>query len=353
LLYPLKFQPVYKDYLWGGRNLEKLGRKLPQGIIAESWEVSAHPDGLSVISNGPEAGLILNDYLMKYGKAAVGELVAEQYLMRFPLLVKLIDANQQLSVQVHPDDEYAAQNEAGEFGKTEMWYIISAEPGAEIVYNLKPGVTKEVFRQAIKAEQIGEQLQYMEVFAGDVIFIPAGVVHALGAGIVLVEIQQSSNATYRVYGYNRTDANGNKRPLHIDKALEVIDFDNQQLFKSKGLKLNLNSEVARSVLTVNPYFIVELYEVDGDVFENATGDCFCLYTFIEGTATLTSAAGSLPIDVPESVFIPAKMGKYQITGSFKALKSYIYNINNRNSLLTFLKQAYDETEINKVFWGVF
>jgi mannose-6-phosphate isomerase len=257
MFYPFKFQPVYKDYIWGGRNFEKLGKTLPKGIVAESWEVSCHPDGVSIIENGEFRGIPLPSMVDIYGRILVGTALPEKDLRKFPLLVKFIDANKDLSVQVHPDDNYANTYENGEYGKNEMWYIMSAEPGAKLIYDVVPGTTRESFRRAVEEDNIEHCLKSMEVFPGDVINIPSGLIHAIGKGILLAEIQQNSNTTYRVYDYNRTDKNGSKRPLHIGKALDVIDFDaSGRKEKYRGLEISAGADSSKKFLIANSYFSV-------------------------------------------------------------------------------------------------
>lgn len=223
ILYPLKFQPVYKDYLWGGRNLEKLGRRLPAGKAAESWEVSGHADGVSIIANGEHSGLSLPEFFRRFGQKAMGSALPRQYIQEFPLLVKLIDAQDRLSVQVHPTDEYARTHEGG-FGKNEMWYIIDAKPGARLIYDLVPETDQEKFAQAIARGTIGDCLQSVEVQPGDVFNIPAGLVHGIGEGILLAEIQQSSNLTYRIYDYDRVDAQGREKAPACGKSSRGYRF---------------------------------------------------------------------------------------------------------------------------------
>jgi mannose-6-phosphate isomerase len=322
-LYPLKFFPVYKDYLWGGRNLEKLGKALPAGIIAESWEISAHPDGVCTIANGEMAGLSFPDYLKRFGRDAIGRLLPEHYAAQFPLLVKLLDANQQLSVQVHPDDEYAGTHGGG-LGKNEMWYIIDAKPGASIIYGVRPGTTRESLGRAVREGRILDCLQQVRVAPGDVFDIPAGMVHGLGAGIVLAEIQQSSNLTYRIYDYDRIDAQGNKRPLHVEPALEVIDFQSAgREPKLQTAPVALGTVGTRARLVANDYFITELYEVNGTFPEQAEGERFFINIFIAGEGIIRYQGGVLPVKAAESVFIPATLGKYTVEGRLKFLKAYI------------------------------
>lgn len=320
MLYPLKFVPVYKDYIWGGRNLERLGRVLPEGLVAESWEISGHPDGISIVANGALAGISLPELLRKYGKEIIGTKLPESYIRQFPLLIKLIDANQQLSVQVHPDDQYAAAHEGG-YGKNEMWYIISAEPGASIIYDLVPGTTRETLAAAIGEGRIENNLKTVPVVAGDVFNIPAGMVHGLGAGIIVAEIQQSSNLTYRLYDYNRTDAKGRQRPLHIEQALEVIDFKSAgQRRKLAGIIKQNHSGFLRKELIANEYFEVDICELDGEVVQNTNGQRFFSYIFLEGDGKINCLGGSVNYKAAESILVPAAIGEYTIEGKAKFLK---------------------------------
>ena len=323
MFYPIKMIPVYKDYIWGGRNLERLGRSLPEGIVAESWEVSAHPDGVSIIANGEFAGLSLPELLAKYGKLIIGTKLPEEYIRQFPLLIKLIDANQQLSVQVHPDDQYARTHEGG-YGKNEMWYVIAADPGAEIIYGLVPGTDRESLREAVRENRIESCLNIIPVAAGDAFNIPAGTIHGLGAGIVLAEIQQSSNLTYRLYDYNRRDALGNKRSLHIEKALEVIDYNFVgQAGKLKVLVAEDRPGLVRKQLIANLFFEVDLYELDGQTHETTNGERFFSYTFIEGSGRFIYRGGALRFKMAETILIPAALEDYTIEGKSKYLKTAI------------------------------
>ncbi len=323
MFYPIKLIPVYKDYIWGGRSLERLGRNLPEGIVAESWEVSAHPDGVSIIANGEFAGLSLPELLAKFGKRITGTKLPERYIRQFPLLIKLIDANQQLSVQVHPEDQYALTHEGG-YGKNEMWYIIKADPGAEIIYGLVPGTTRESLGEAVRENRIEGCLNTIPVSAGDAFNIPAGMVHGLGAGIVLAEIQQSSNLTYRLYDYNRRDNLGNRRPLHIEKALEVIDFNfPSQAGKLKPIVQENVPGLIKKRLIDNSYFEVDLYELDGETHLTTNGERFFCYTFIEGNGRFIYQEGALQFKRAESVLIPAALGDYVIEGKTEYLKTGI------------------------------
>ncbi|HFE65745.1 MAG TPA: mannose-6-phosphate isomerase, partial [Chloroflexi bacterium] len=225
-LYPLTFTPVLKDYIWGGRHLEALGRKLPPGIIAESWEIAAHEDGTAVVNNGRFAGKLLTEVQAELGLDLIGKKCAwAQERSKFPLLIKLLDANRPLSVQVHPDDAYALAREGNELGKTEMWVVLRAEPGAEIILGVTKGTTPELFRAGIENGRLEPYLHRIKVKKGDHICVPAGSLHAIMSGLLIAEIQQNSNTTYRVYDWNRVGVDGRPRPLRIDKALDVINFD--------------------------------------------------------------------------------------------------------------------------------
>lgn len=324
MFYPLKFKPVYKDYIWGGRGLEKIGKKLPEGIVAESWEVSCHPDGLSVVDNGRFEGVPLRELIRQYPYEILGSALEAKHFEKFPLLIKFIDANDNLSVQVHPDDDYAFKNENGEYGKNEMWYIIDAVPGAKLIYDVKPGITKDMFEQAVKNKTIGECLKYVEVKAGDVINIPAGLVHAIGKGILLAEVQQNSNTTYRVYDFDRVDKEGRPRPLHIDKALDVIDFNSTgRKEKYTGLKYLESNDAVKHMLAATKYFCVEKHEINGTICEEADGTRFLIYSFIDGEGFIEGTFGKENISKGESVLIPACMGKFNISGRMMCIVSYM------------------------------
>lgn len=321
MFYPMKFESVYKDYLWGGRNLTKIGKEIPNSKVAESWELSCHPDGMSMIKNGPFRGRTLQSLIDEYGKEIIGNARKD-----FPLLVKLIDANDKLSVQVHPDDEYALANE-GEYGKNEMWYILAAKPDASLVYDVKPDVTKESFTRAVIENRVEDCLQTIPVRPGDFVYIPAGMVHAIGDGIVLAEVQQNSNTTYRIFDYHRKDAHGNSRPLHTEKAMEVIHFrkDHKAIFE--GLHYELPGEGTAAILVANTYFSVELYKVFGAIRQSTEKRQFHIYLCIEGEGTVQWDENKLSFHKGETFLIPSALGTYSITGDFKALKAYVPELN--------------------------
>lgn len=219
---PFLLKPVGKDYLWGGKRLQsEFGKDCGMNPLAETWECSTHPDGISIVVSGIYAGQNLKEVLEEHPEylGSCSDTYSE-----LPIIIKLIDAQQNLSVQVHPNDAYAKTYENGQNGKTEMWYILDAAPDAHLVYGFCQTISRSELRQHLENGTIEPYLNWIHVKKGDVFFIKAGTVHAIGAGILLAEIQQSSNLTYRLYDYNRTDQNGNKRKLHIERALNVIDM---------------------------------------------------------------------------------------------------------------------------------
>ena len=311
---PVKLSPAFKDYLWGGKRLRKDYHKVCSlEKIAESWELSAHKDGQSVIAEGAYQGMTLSEYVQAVGVSVLGKN-AEKYDY-FPLLIKLIDAKGNLSVQVHPDDAYALEHE-GEYGKTEMWYILDCDEGASLYYGFAKDVTKDEYRAAICDGKLTELLNRVEVKPGDVYFIPAGTVHAIGAGIVICEIQQNSNTTYRVYDYNRRDKDGNLRPLHIDKALEV-----STLTKSPALPVIPDGDDV--LLCECAYFEVRRLRF-ADVGEiTANGDSFLSLTVTSGEGILTHAEGSLHFTKGDTLFIPAADGVCRIEGKCEIIQAKV------------------------------
>jgi mannose-6-phosphate isomerase len=324
-LYPMTFEPVLKDYLWGGRNLERLGRPLPpQGIIAESWEIAGHPDGTSRVANGPFAGQLLTQVHAQLGLDLIGRNSAwAQARGRFPLLIKLLDAQRSLSVQVHPDDAYALAHEEGELGKTEMWVVLHAEPEAELILGVRAGTTPAVFRQALQAGHLEPYLHRLPVKAGDHVCVPAGSLHAIMAGTLLVEIQQNSNTTYRVYDWNRLGADGKPRPLHIARALEVIDFDQVEPTLCPAVLIAADGQIRRFSLCQTPYFVTERVEMAaGAVYHgHCTGASLEIWGAIDGRVTIND----LPLAAVHFALLPAALGEFAVTANGPAtlLRTYV------------------------------
>ncbi len=317
--YPMLFKPVLKDYIWGGRNLEKFGRILPDsGIVAESWEISSHKDGMSYIINGIHAGKSLQDVQELLGEDLVGshnQWAIERKI--FPLLVKLLDANQRLSIQVHPNDEYARLNEGNELGKSEMWVVLDAHPDAAIMYGFSQQVTPQILLQAITGGTLEKYLKKLPIKAGDHICIPAGTLHTILGGAVMAEIQQNSNTTYRVYDWNRVGENGQPRTLHIEKALDVINFD------QVGCKLPIpelvekQANFTREVLCKNEYFTTERISMhpNGNYSGFCGGSTLEIWGILSGEA---SVAGQNLAEI-QFVLLPANLGVFSVSSNQDAV----------------------------------
>lgn len=320
--YPLMFEPVLKEMVWGGTLLsEKYGRCAKSDKIGESWDVSCHKNGESAVANGMFRGFSLKDLIEKYPREILGPSFGRP--VEFPLLLKLIHANDVLSVQVHPPDSYAQSHEGEQFGKTEMWYILEAEANAELVYGLKHGTDKAAFCKHMEDNKLGECLNRLSVKAGDAVFIPAGLVHAVGKDILLCEIQQSSDLTYRVYDWNRTGIDGKPRKLHIEQALDVIDFNmTYPVSPIPGLSVD-EPGCVRTYLVGCRYFAVEKIDIQTHVSENTYGERFHTLTVIEGAGEVIFKSGSLNFKTGDSLLLPAIMDKYEIRGQCRAIKSYV------------------------------
>jgi len=323
-LYPLLFEPIFKDYLWGGRNLEKFGRNLPkEGNIAESWDIAAHPDGTTRVINGEFAGYPLTELQKELGLDLIGTNNRwAQERGKFPLLIKLLDANRPLPVQVHSNDEYALKNEGNELGKTEMWVVLHAEANAELILGVKKGTTPQKFRTGIENGNLEPYLHRLPVKKGDHICVSAGTLHAIMDGIVIAEIQQNSNTTYRVYDWNRVGADGNPRPLHIEKALDVINFAQIEPTLEKPLLLSDSNGVYASRLCANPYFRTEKVEMDAD----ATYRGFCLGSTMEiwGAVEGQITINNLPLNPVQFTLLPAAMGEFEIKTKTDAILLRVY-----------------------------
>lgn len=303
-LYPFVFDPILKEKIWGGNRLETVLRHKAMNHCGESWEVSGLVGDESVISNGFLAENNLNELLEIYLTDLVGEKNYEKYGLGFPLLIKFIDANDNLSVQVHPDDELA-KRKYGQSGKTEMWHVIAAEPGAGLYVGFNQKVTKEQYVQAVEDGTLAELLKFYPVQPGDTFMIPAGTVHAIGKGVLLAEIQQPSDVTFRIFDWNRVDDEGNPRELHTAEALEAIDFDlNLGTFKV-DYKPELNKTIP---LVHSEYFNTNLIEFDQVLTKSfAQIDSFVIYMCLEGFMHLEYGDEHIVFKTGDVVLIPAEM----------------------------------------------
>jgi mannose-6-phosphate isomerase len=327
-LYPFLLNPIFKHRIWGGRRLETmLGKKLPADEpIGESWEISCRGEDNSAIRNGALAGKTLRDVMERHPEELLGSEKNLRFL-RFPLLNKFIDANELLSVQVHPDDKNAARFPGAE-AKTEAWYIIHAEPGATLVKGLKPGVTRAKFEEAIRVGTVPQLLNIFPVHSGDTIFVPAGTVHAMGAGLVVCEIQENSDTTFRVYDWGRVGPDGKPRQLHIEQAIEVINFNDNSPEKVPVLGI-MEGANRRRFLVACRFFAAELLELQAPAAETTGGKRFDTYMLLEGKATITTkSAADVAVSSGDSILIPASVGEYKIepSGRCKMIKVFVPDI---------------------------
>ncbi|MGL5279753.1 MAG: type I phosphomannose isomerase catalytic subunit [Cetobacterium sp.] len=319
----LKFKKNLVEKVWGGRGFEKtLGFQLPTDeLYGESWEVSCHPAGMSYVESGELEGKSLEDIFRKYGKELVGEEIVEKYGEKFPLLIKYLDINDKLSVQVHPSDEYALRVEK-EFGKSEVWYVMEASSDAKLILGLKKEITPEIYKEKVDKKDFTGLFNEVSVKKGDFIDVKPGVVHGTLEGSILIcEIQQNSDTTYRIYDFDR-EVNGVKRELHLDKAMDVIEF---------GKDVEISSEVSREKIKVQDatveelirgeYFSIDRLLVDG-VFEDESYKNFKIYSILDGEGKLNSNGVEYIVKKGDTYFIPAKT-PVTINGKLEVMKSYI------------------------------
>ena len=301
MLYPLKFHPILKKKIWGGEKLAYKSNEHEEAI-GESWEISAVEDNISVVSNGILADNDLQELIVVYMGELVGDHVYEKFGIEFPLLIKYIDANDDLSIQVHPDDETAKERHNA-YGKTEMWYMVDAEKDASLVLGFNQEIDKNTYLQALHQNKLMDLLNVQKVKKGESFFIPAGLVHAIGKGCFIAEIQQTSDITYRIYDYNRKDANGNTRELHTDLATDVIDYSYHPQHK-----VNYTPHDNQSVQLVKcPYFTTNLLVFDRDIEkEYVRLDSFVIYMCLQGKFTITTGeCDPVLVNKGETVLVPA------------------------------------------------
>lgn len=309
----LKLEPAFKDYLWGGTKLKTEYKKQSDlDIVAESWELSNHPAGSSIITNGNYANMTFVEYLEKEGKKVWGKNA--QDFENFPVLIKFIDAKQALSIQVHPDDEYALHVEK-EFGKNEVWYILDCEPGSFLYFGVNQSLSKESFRKHIEDNTLLDVLNKVEVNKGDVFFIEAGTIHAIGAGIMICEIQQNSNSTYRVYDFGRVDANGNSRELHIDKAVDVSRLTPSEKTYGQQPKESLSDDNTKSTLATCKYFTTSAFDVKDSITLCADENSFHSLIILEGEGSVVRGEENVTYKKGDSIFLPAGAQDYTVNGN--------------------------------------
>lgn len=319
--YPLKLKGALRETIWGGtRLMTEYGKVTALPNVAESWELSCHPAGLSVITEGPDAGMTLLDWIDRHGPGVVGARAAK--FDRFPLLIKLIDAKRDLSVQVHPNNTYARCIDH-EPGKTELWYIVDCEPGASLLYGFQRKVTREEVERRVADGTLLDICERVPVHRGDVFFIPAGTLHAIGGGILLCEIQQSSNATYRLYDYGRLDRNGQPRELHVKKALDVLRYGPADRSHAPQAQIGSYDGAEIGLLRSCPFFTAYIVRLRSQATFYAGIGSFHSFTVLRGSLHLTAGDTNLMFRQGETAFIPAGLGAYTVDGAAEFVLSEV------------------------------
>ena len=316
--YPLQFEPVFRSYIWGGRRLESVLQKpLPDDgrDYAESWEVVDHGNDQSVVANGPLRGSTLSDLVQNHGQWLLGR---NSSAPKFPLLFKFLDCQRNLSVQVHPNDEQGAKLDPPDLGKTEAWVVMSAEPGSKLYAGLLPGVDETTLRSHIKEGTVGQVLHSIQPQAGDCVFIPAGTVHALGEGLLVAEIQQSSNTTFRLFDWNRVDDNGNARPLHIEQGVAVIDFDRQPVAVSQPVASDASH--VECLVRCDKFVLDRATLEPSESIDIGGDDAFHIVAVIEGRVTI----GGNQIERGQTRLLPAALGTTKIASQSKTILLDMY-----------------------------
>lgn len=301
----LPLKPYFREMIWGGRGLrERYNKPLPSGrAIGESWEVSAYPDMESTVAAGPLSGWTLGRLVQAYGGELLGGGVLDRYNSRFPLLIKLLDARQDLSIQVHPDDRYARLHGLGHFGKMEAWYVLHSD-GGRIACGLKEGIDRAAFRAAIEQNRVEDAVEFFHARSGDVLFLPPGTVHALCRGVMVYEVQQSSDLTFRIYDYNRPGPDGKLRELHIDRALDVIAFGGPAHRPAPWHSLP-GAASERALLVESEHFSLERFAPAQERRDHPPYPSFAALTLLEGKAELAGQSGPHPAQRGDTVLIPA------------------------------------------------
>jgi mannose-6-phosphate isomerase len=313
-LYPIKFYPILKERLWGGTKLGTiLGKELESDLVGESWEISGVNGDVSIVANGPHKGTSLINLIDEFPEAILGKSVLERFGKEFPILIKFIDAQKDLSIQLHPNDELARKRH-NSFGKTEMWYVMDSDEDAELIIGFNEDVTEETYTESLKNNSLTDLLNYESVSEGETYFINAGKIHAIGAGVLIAEIQQTSDQTYRVYDYNRKDADGNPRELHTELSFEAIDYAKKDDFKV-GYGRNLN--VANPMVNC-PYFKTNFISLNKKIrFDVSDRDCFTIYICVDGHVLIENDFGSILITKGETILVPA-ISSYILLNSERA-----------------------------------
>ncbi|WP_418263841.1 type I phosphomannose isomerase catalytic subunit [Flavobacterium faecale] len=317
-LYPLQFEPILKERIWGGEKLKTyLNKSITSSITGESWELSAVEGDVSMVSNGESKGSLLTELIASNPIDILGTAVYERFGLEFPLLFKYLDANQDLSIQVHPNDELA-QKRHNSFGKTEMWYIMQADKDSRIIVGFKEDSNAVEYVKNLEDKTLLSILDTVNVSEGDVFFLETGTVHAIGAGLVVAEIQQTSDITYRLYDFDRVDANGNLRELHIDLALDAINYNKVNTQKKYKNKVNQSNSIVDC-----KYFSTNSIPLEGTVLVSKTGESFTVYMCIDGAFQIEVNSQKYKFSKGDTVLVPAVLKAYELSGNASLLEIYI------------------------------
>lgn len=316
--YPLQFEAIIKERIWGGTKLNTyLNKPIYSEIAGESWEISTVDGDVSIIANGPLEGKLLTDIIRENPEAVLGKKVHQQFGSQFPLLFKYLDAREDLSVQVHPNDELA-QKRHHSFGKTEMWYVMQADEEARLIVGFKQPSSAEAFRDSVQNKTLLSLLDSKKVKKGDSFFLETGTVHAIGAGTVIAEIQQTSDITYRIYDFDRKDAEGKTRELHIDLALDAINYEVTAAERNYDKEANTPNQIVDC-----RYFTTNFIPLDGEIEVGKNGDSFTVYMCVDGRFELHHDGQTYVYITGDTVLIPAEMRQYAIEGKASLLEIYI------------------------------
>nr|WP_315177462.1 type I phosphomannose isomerase catalytic subunit [uncultured Flavobacterium sp.] len=316
--YPLQFEPILKERIWGGEKLKTLLNKpIKSTITGESWELSTVEGDISVVANGEWKGKSLTEIINDSPDEILGTEVHARFGKQFPLLFKYLDAREDLSIQVHPNDELAKKRH-NSFGKTEMWYIMQADDDARIIVGFKEKSNASEYLENLENKTLLSILDDVKVKSGDVFFLETGTVHAIGAGLVVAEIQQTSDITYRLYDFDRVDANGNTRELHVDLALDAINYNKVETKKEYTKNINDSNEIVDC-----PYFTTNFIPLDGEISVSKSGKTFTVYMCTEGTFELEYNNSKLQYKKGDTVLIPAALNAFILNGKASILEIYI------------------------------
>ena len=317
-LYPLQFNPILKERIWGGTKLKtELNKPITSDLTGESWELSTVKGDVSTISNGILAGQTLNDVIEKNPDQILGTKVHRRFGNKFPLLFKFLDAREDLSIQGHPNDELAKKRHDS-FGKTEMWNVMHAEPGSRLIVGFNAPSSPADFMKNLDAKTLPAILNQIEVKKGDVFLLETGTIHAIGAGIVVAEIQQTSDITYRVYDWDRVDANGKSRELHLDMAIDAINYNVTHSQKHYAKAPNTSNPMVDC-----PYFTTDFLPLDGTAKINKTGETFTVYMCVEGAFELQADGANYHYKTGDTVLVPAALSSITLNGKASLLEIYI------------------------------